>query len=303
MKWKEKRVCCRRIGLIAPWAILFFLIISLFSTRASSGERVVRDTRGHSFRVGRYERIVSLAPNISEILFFAGVGERVVGVTRYCNYPSEVLSLPKIGGISDPNLEKIIALDPELVIATKDGNPAWVIRLLEEGGIPCFVINPRTMDDILRDINKIALLTAASEKGKARIRRLGKEFSSLAGTENGEGVKVLFLYASSPLVGAGKGTFIDEVIGRAGGKNVLSNYRVPYPRLGLEEILSLHPEALFYVTGMDSGEGASSIARIESMMSGEKVKIVPLDSDMFTRPGPRLFRGLQILRSFLKESP
>lgn len=261
---------------------------------AKMGESVI-DVRGKLLSCGNHTRIVSLAPNITEILFFVGAGRYIKGVTKFCNYPAEAEIIEKIGGIYDPDIEKIIALEPDLVIATKDGNPKKYVEFLQEAEVETFVIDPRNMTEILSSMDKIACLTGASPDVYLKIRSLGDGLERLRGKERTREISVLFLLSSQPLIGAGKGTFIDELIVLAGGVNVLEDMGLPYPRLGIENVLAMSPHVIFWVTSMGEPAQAGPLKKIREIAGDDRVEIVPVDPDVYTRPGPRLFEGLQEL--------
>jgi iron complex transport system substrate-binding protein len=275
--------------------LLLLLILLLgFGSGIShvEGETYVRDVRGRKVRCGSFSRIVSLAPNITEILFFTKAGSLLKGVTRFCNYPAEANLIEKIGGIYDPDVEKIISLDPDIVIATKDGNPRQAVDFLEGAGIPGFVINPRNMEEILAAMENIACLTGAPGDIFKRIDSLRAELKRGNGRREEKKARVLFLVSQRPLIAAGKRTFIDEMIERAGGINVAGRYDLSYPRLGVEDILSLSPDLIFWVPSMGGQSGEGQLDRLRSILKSDAIELIPVDSDIYTRPGPRLFEGM-----------
>jgi iron complex transport system substrate-binding protein len=199
----------------------------------------------------------------------------------------------------DPDVEKIMTLEPDLVVATRDGNPKRVIEFLEKTGIPCFVIEPQTMEKILQAIGKIALLVGSGSSSMERINILKAEYRSIKRAGSEKPPRVLFLVSPSPLMGAGKGTFIDEIIRFAGGENVLSSSVVEYPHLQVEDIVSYAPELIFYVTRMGFLGGEGLLKKIESILGDGRPRFIPLDPDIYTRPGPRLFKGLKEMRGYI----
>ncbi len=279
--------------------LIFCIVFILLASNVSAGEREVVDVRGVPLPLKQYKRIVSLAPSITEILFFVGAGDRVMGVSKFSNYPEHARSLPQVGGMFDPDVEKIMTLGPDLVVATRDGNPKRVITFLEKTGIPCFVIEPQTLEKILQAIEKIALLVGPRSSPMERIKSLKAGYRGIKPPGTGTSPRVLFLVSPYPLMGAGKGTFIDEIIRYAGGENVLSSSVVEYPHLQVEDIVSYAPDLIFYVTRMGFLGGEGLLKKIESILGDGRSRFIPLDPDIYTRPGPRLFKGLMEMRGYI----
>lgn len=276
------------------------LSLCLFAGVAyAGGDTHVVDVRGRTFRCGNYYRIVSLAPNITEILFFVKAQGLLKGVTRFCNYPEEAKKIEKVGGISDVDVEKIISLEPDLIIATKDGNPRRVVDFLEAASIPSFVINPRNIEEIIDSMEKIACLTGGSIDVFGKIESIRGEFMLRRRRESGGGPRVLFLVSRSPMIAAGKDTFINEMILFSGGINVVEDFDISYPRLGVEIILSLSPDIIFAVTSMGGEVGDGQLKRIRDIAGRGRIQIIAVDPDIYTRPGPRLFQGMREIEEIL----
>lgn len=259
----------------------------------------MRDARGKTFRCGEYSRIVSLAPNITEMLFFVEAGRLVKGVTRFCNYPGEAVGIEKVGGIYDIDVEKVVSLDPDLVIATKDGNPRQAIDFLSEAAIPSFVINPRNIREIIDTMENVACLAGASADVFAKIDSLRTDLAAFARRRPEAKSRVLFLVSQSPMVAAGKGTFINEMVLLSGGINVVEHFELSYPRLDVETILSLSPDVIFRVSSM-GGEGSTDqLEKVERIIGEDRIEIYTVAPDIYTRPGPRLFKGIREISEIL----
>ena len=128
----------------------------------------MKDDRGVAVRLlAPPRRVVSLAPSLTEIVFLLGRDGSLVGVTRFCNVPAAASGLPKIGGVSDPDVERIVALSPDLVLCTTDGNPRDKVRALEEMGIPCFAVSPQDLEAVFTAIERIGVLLGAADRGRA----------------------------------------------------------------------------------------------------------------------------------------
>lgn len=250
----------------------------------------------------RMERIVSLAPSITEILFALGAGPRVVGVTQYSNYPPEATRLPQVGSYVNLSLEKILALRPDLAIGIRDGNPKAVIDRLTELGVPCYVVNPKSLQGVIasvRNIGRAVGRESAAEKiaGQmaSRIREVERRVTGIARP------RVFYQIGVEPIVSAGQGTFPNILIETAGGKNVAA-HMAAYPQLNVEQVLVARPEVII-VTSMTREYDFERVkgfwARWSDLPAVAAERIYVVDSDLMDRPSPRIVDGLETLARLL----
>jgi iron complex transport system substrate-binding protein len=236
---------------------------------------------------------VSLAPSLTEIVFLLGQEGKLVGVTRYCNHPPKANALPKIGGIADPDVERIVAAAPDLVLCTTDGNPKEKVRVLEQLGIPCFAVAPQDLSGIYAAIERVGLLLGARDKslreGGALRARAAK-----ASRKNGDTAPaVLFAVSTSPVIAAGKDTFMDELIRLAGGRNAAASFSGRYPRIGVEDLIAASPDIVF-VAAMEGVEKfPTEVTRWKEIPAFRDGEVFSLDGDLVTRPGPRMVAALE----------
>ncbi len=255
---------------------------------------------------GRIERLVSLAPNLTEIVFALGAGDRVVGVTRYDDYPSQVLSLPKVGGFLDPSLEAIVALSPDLVVCVPNSGNRKRMETLTRLKVPVLVLPAHRLADVYAAIETLGQVLGRVEQATALTSDLRTRVAAVV--ERAKRVhkpRVLMVYGHNPLVVAGPGSFADELLHLAGAENVLSGDGVRYPSLPLEMVIELAPEVI--IDASSSATGASvGLAEVERFWS--RLKVVPavkagrvhlFDSALWFRPGPRLIQGLEKLQTLL----
>lgn len=194
------------------------------------------------------QRVVSLAPNVTELVFAIGAGEQLVGRSEYSNYPPEALRLPSVGSYYRPALESIAALRPDLCIAMRDGTPTATIERLEALGIPVLVLDIRTLEDVNAALLHLGKLLGREEMAQqafraaiARLEALDARAAAL-----GEGIPppvILFVLQMSPIIAAGPDTYVGRLVARAGGLNPVVA-PVPYPRLGLEEVVRAQPQII-----------------------------------------------------------
>jgi iron complex transport system substrate-binding protein len=286
-------------------AVLVFWVISFtLSQEVCAGEKIVIDQLGRKVRLPvEPRRVVSLAPNITEMVFSLGKEGLLKGATRYSDYPAGAEKIPRVGSYVYLDLEKIVALKPDLCIATKDGNPISVVKRLEALNIPVYAVDPRDLESVMNTLVEIGGLIGASEKANIMAgdmrRRVDKVKSIVKKAEKVPGV--FFQIGVSPIVSAGTRTFIHELIVMAGGKN-LAQGPVPYPHYSREEVLALSPE-VFIITSMERGKKFEKIksewARWSSLPAVKNGRILLVDSNVFDRPGPRLVDGLEILAGLI----
>jgi len=242
------------------------------------------------------ERIVSLAPSNTELLFALGLGEKVVGVTEVCNFPEQVTQVEKVAGFNVLNLEKIVAASPDLVLASR-GNDIEGIRSLREFGINVFSLDIQSLDQLLVAVDRIGNL-CAKERAATRLRsELQERIAAvdLRLTTIKSRPRVMWGYWSDPVYTAGPGTMIGDLISRAGGVNVGDAASGTWPQVGLETILVWAPEIIittYNPVGVDSL--AAEVTRLRRTDGWQRVPAVLegrlyfIEPDLLLRPGPRL---------------
>ena len=252
---------------------------------------------------GGPERIVSLAPSNTELLYALGLGNKVVGVTEVCDFPVEVAKVEKVAGFNSVNLEKIAAVKPDLVLAAR-GNDIEGIRSLRELGIRVFSLDIQSLQQLLQAVDRVGALCGV-EAEAARLRGgLDKRIQNVADRlAQAQGKpRVLWGYWSDPVYTAGPGTMIDDVITQAGGFNVASAAEGAWSQVGLETILSWAPEVIvttYLPTGQDSL--ATEILRLQKTDGWKMVPAISdsrlyyIEADWLMRPGPRLVNAYEQL--------
>jgi iron complex transport system substrate-binding protein len=277
--------------------LLFALLPSLFCGPARAHAAfplVMKDDRGIPVRMDLVpRRVVSLAPNLTEIVFLLGQEEKLAGVTRFCNYPPRAAALPRVGGIVDPDVERIVAAGPDLVLCTTDGNPKERVRVLEEMGIPCFAVGPQDMAAVFRTIERIGALLGVPGRGRREADALRARAELASRAKLDPIPRVLFLVSTSTVIAAGNGTFLDELVRASGGTNAAGSSAGRYPRLSVEDLLAANPDVIF-VAAMTGVEGFSpSVSRWTEVPAFRNGDVVSLDGDLVTRPGPRMVDALE----------
>jgi iron complex transport system substrate-binding protein len=245
------------------------------------------------------QRFVSLAPSNTEILFALGLGEKVVGVSDFCDYPEEAKAIEKVGGV-EPSLEKIVALEPDLVL-TIGGNPELVSKM-EELGLTVIVLAPKDLEGIYKDIELVGKAAGVEEKAASLVAEMKERVEAVAAKTKGVEVKPKVFYEldatdpSKPYT-AGPGTWHDHFIKIAGGINIAADAEMQWVQLSTEEIIAKDPDiivlgdALWGVTP-DMVRERPGWDVIRAVKEGA---IYPIDDNLISRPGPRVVEGIEEL--------
>jgi len=285
-------------------------ILAALTTGAPSAAsaQAITDDLGRPFvpRGRAPERIVSMAPNVTEILFALGLGGRIVGATRFCDHPPEARDLPRIGGLVDPNIEVIRSLDPDLVIAFR-GNPLRLVDRVRKLGLPVFVLDIGAgLEDLASLIAKIGRVTwtdeRAGELAAGLRRRVAAVDAALEGVPSRP--KVFVLLYGQGLWTCGGESYLDDVIGRAGGTNVASALPKKWALYKRERIIRDDPDVVFilarstadFETGRDWLARLAGVSAVSAVRSG---RIYELDENAASRFGPRLVDVLERLAARL----
>jgi len=272
----------------------------IFIGAPSPEAKTVTDQLGRQVRVpDKPQRVISLAPSITEIIFGIEQSHRLKGVTTYSDFPPEAEKLPKVGSYVHLDLEKIVALKPDLCIAIKDGNPRVIAQRLEALNIPVYAVDPNKLDTVMKTVLEIGGLLDAKEQANRLVKRMQlriQKVKSLVATTT-QRPRVFFQIGVSPIVSVGTGTFIHELIVIAGGVNSAAG-PVPYPRFSREQVLALSPEIII-ITSMARGaifeEVKAEWEKWPNMPAVRNQRIFIEDSNFFDRPTPRLVDGLELL--------
>lgn len=249
------------------------------------------------------KRIVSLAPSNTEILFALGLGHRVVGVTTFCDYPPEAKKKEKIGGFENPNLEKVISLKPDLVLAT-GGIQQPFIQELEKVGISVFVLHPKDLNQLIAGIDKVGKITGQVEQSRRLTGTMRKTIadirSKVASQRKKSRPKVFVEIFSQPLYSAGAGTFIDDLIKISGGKNIAAEAGSDYVVYSLENLLKENPDIYIAVKGSMSDPGLlKKRAGFSDLKAVKNNRVYIVDDNLVSRPGPRIIEGLKQIAKYI----
>jgi len=242
-------------------------------------------------------RIISLAPNVTEILFTLGLDEEIVGVSIHCNFPDKARAKPRIGSYISVDFEKIISLKPDLVLATGAGNTREMVERLVQFGYPTYVVFPKNFDGILLSIEHIGQVVDRNRDASKVIEEMKtKRERVIRLTRDLPRPRVFLQIGEAPIVTVGKGSFADDLIREAGGENIAGDEKKMYPRFGMEEILRRAPDVILISSMNPKGDYSRAFqewSRWKTIPAVRNGRIYVIDSDLIDRPSPRIIDGLQ----------
>ena len=282
--------------------LLFFLILS-FSI-SYSAERTFKDEVGREVTFPfPPKRIVSLAPNITEILFGLGLDEEIVGVSTHCNFPEKAKTKVRVGSYTSLDYEKITSVKPDLIIATGVGNTRDMVDRLEQLGLSTYVIYPKNFEDTLKNTIHIGQVVNREKEARAVVEGMKKRSHKVIElTKDLPRPKVFVQIGDAPLVTVGKGSFADDLIRIAGGENIAEDEKEVYPRFGMEEILKRSPEVIVISSMNPEGDYQKVLRewnRWKMIPAVKNGRVHIMNSDLIDRPSPRIVDGLEDLARIL----
>jgi len=246
------------------------------------------------------DRVVSLAPNLTEIVYSLGDGNHLAGDTDFCDYPAEATQKPHVGGPVNPNLEEIVALMPDLVLATKSINRRETVNALDHIGLPVYVTNdPHSVEEMIASVEHLGSALGLEKSAATLVENLRGRLSDLDRRLAGAAPRrVLFVVWTDPLISVGRETFIADALRRAGGRSVVET-KAEWPHVSLEEIVRLQPEVLVFASAhagdtqrdIDSLRARPGWKNLAAVQHGNIVVV----SDAINRPAPRMVEAIERL--------
>jgi len=305
----------------AVYVLISVMLLSIFSACTPQTEDTspqpsgttsfpleITDQAGKVVRIEREpEKIISLAPSNTEIVYCLNLQDKLVGVTEYCDYPEAAQQKPKIGGFSDVDIERVVAMEPDLVLAV-NMHKDEITPALERLGITVLTIDPKTIDDVLLAIDLVGTATGNTEVAASVTAEMGNRIetvtSKTAALTEAQRVKVLYILWHDPLMTVTSTTRIHEMITKAGGINIAADLAGDYPTISLEAVLIADPQVIITGSGHGSGEDipfqfALTEPRLAEVEARLQNRIYEIDADLTSRAGPRIVEGLEIMAKFI----
>ena len=267
------------------------------ATHNQASTRNVVDEAGRTVTVSaKVDRIVSLAPNLTEIVYAVGAGNRLVGNTTFCNYPVAARDVAKVGDTLQPSIERILALRPQLVLVSTASQLEAFTKQLNEHQIAVYITDPRDLEGVFRSIANIGDLLNETQSADDLIKQLRARDEQVERSVVGlPRVSVFFQLSGQPLYTAGKTSFVTNLIERAGGRSVTADVNEAWPRLSDEAALASRPDAIIVLSGdaMGTPANAKIAAALKDSPAAKNGRVYLINGDLLTRPGPRLVDGLE----------
>ena len=259
-----------------------------------------------SVAAAEVQRIVSLAPSVTETIFALGLGNKLVGVSVYCDYPPEVAKIDRVGTFLTPNIEKIVAKRPDLIIAVPSPGNQNPVEVLQRLGLKVLVVDPNTVAEIETSLVTIGRALGHEAEGQALVARIEARVSAArARVATAPERKVLMVVGQTPLIGVGAGTFQDELIRMAHGVNLVAQAGGAWPHLSIEFALAAAPEVIIDTTmGNEERPGAAAAlafwSAFPTLPAVRDRRVYGFKEYQLLRPGPRIPEAFESIARFIQ---
>ncbi len=271
---------------------------TIATTAAAAFPVEVKDDAGRSVKLTKAPlKIVSLAPSNTEILYALGLGDKVVGVDQYSNFPEEATKKEKVGGFSDTNIEKVVGLSPDLVLATSI-HQKTIVPALEARNLTVIILQPKDLAGVADNMRMIGKLAGVSDKGETEAKNFVAKLDKVSNKVAGAAQKASVFFDLGDLYTFAPGTFINDMLTRAGGRNIVSDTANPFPQLTNELIVTADPTVILTTAEADD---ATSLVNFSKRAGWDKLtamknkRVVVLNPDLTNRPGPRAADGVEAI--------
>jgi len=261
--------------------------------------RDIADDLGRKLKIPlKVERVVSLAPSLTENIFAVGAGDRLVGVTTYCNYPEDALKIQKVGDTQTPNIETIVALKPQIVFVSTASQLEAFMKTLESQGITVFVTNPNDLNGVLANLRQLGDIFGTIERTTVLLNELQERIIGIEEQNlDKPKVKVFVQFDKEALYTIGKESFLTEIVERAGGTSVTKDIATAYPKISKETALALNPDVIIV------SESPNNLEPNEVFKNSPAVKnkrVYKINADIISRPSPRIVDAMEQIAEALK---
>lgn len=282
---------------------LFLLACSI--TAHASAAISVRDDAGDTIVLQRpAQRVASLAPHVTELLFAAGGGERIVGTVSYSDYPAAARTIPRIGDNRQVDIERLMALKPDLLVVWRHNASSRQLEQLRQLGIPLFYSEPHKLDDIPDALERLGRLLGTEQQAQQSATELRRQLNSLAARyRNKPVVRVFYQVWDRPLYTLNERHIVSDAIRVCGGENIFAKLSAPAPQISIEAVLQENPEAVVSGDTRNQAPGGVEIwKQYPTLLAVRRSNLFALDSDLLNRPGPRIIAGAAALCEKLEQA-
>jgi iron complex transport system substrate-binding protein len=264
--------------------------------------RQVIDEAGRTVTVPtKITRVIALAPNLTEIVFALGAGDWLVGNTTYCDYPPAAKQVEKVGDTLHPSIEKIVALHAQLVLVSTASQLEAFAKRLDENHIAVYVTDPHDLEGVFRSLRNLGQLLSPADSADQIINQLRARVAVVElSVSSRKPVRVFYQLSGEPLYTAGRDSFVNDLISRAGGESVTAQVPGAWPKYSAESALASKPEAIILPTGGSMGDTNSTVAEaLQRSPAALRGRVYKINDDHLSRPGPRAVDGLEELAHVL----
>ena len=266
---------------------------------AQNEMRDIADDLGRKLKIPqKIERVISLAPSLTENIFAVGAGDRLVGVTEYCNYPEDAQKIQKVGDTLAPNIETIIALKPQIVFVSTASQLEAFMKTLESQGITVFVTDPKDLNGVLANLRQLGEIFGTLERTTILLNELQERILAVEEeTRDKPKVRTFVQIDKDALYTIGKDSFLTEIIERAGGTSVTRTVATAYPKISKEAALALNPDAIII------SESPNNLEPNEVFKNSPAVRnkrVYKINADLISRPSPRIVDAMEQLAEALR---
>jgi iron complex transport system substrate-binding protein len=265
-------------------------------TANTGATREITDDAGRRVSIpATVDRVVSLAPNLTEIVFAVGAGNRLVGRTSYCDFPAEAKAVAEVGDTLHPSLERIIALKPQVVLVSTSSQLEVFTQQLQGQNIAVFVTDPHDLEGVFRSIEHIGEIVGQKDQATLLVQKLRERTNAVEqAVKQKQPVRVFYQVSGEPLYTAGHDAFVTDLMRRAGAASVTADVPGAWPKYSNESALAARPEAIILPSGGSMGEANANVA--EALRQSPAVlhgRVYKINDDHLARPGPRSVTGLE----------
>lgn len=242
------------------------------------------------------QRIIALAPHITEMLYAIGAGDRLVAVSDYSDYPAAAANLPRVASYASINLEAVLALKPDLVIAWRSGNPPADIMRLQQLGIAVAFSDPLTLDDIATELRLLGQLTAVESQAALAAEQFSLQLDALrAQYQHKAPVPVFFAMGTAPLSTVANNAWPQQMLSLCAAKNVFAHVKGDYPQVGIEQVIAAQPEIIIQPAPTDTSADFGYWQRFNILPAVQKTQFLTVNADYLYRTTPRSLLGVRQL--------
>ena len=265
-------------------------------SQGRSATQQLTDDAGRNVTLpARVERVITLAPNLTEIVFAIGAGDRVVGNTSYCDYPAEAKNVAKVGDTLQPSLERIIALRPQVVLVSTASQLEVFTQQLQSQNIAVFVTDPHDLEGVFKSIEQVGRMLDHEQQAQALVQKLRERTNAVEqAVKQTQSMRVFYQVSGEPLYAPGHDAFVTDLMRRAGGTSVTADLPGAWLRYSNESALAARPDAIILPTGGSMGAANSQVAEaLRNSPAAQAGRVYKINDDLLARPGPRAVLGLE----------